>query len=145
MPLIPFTHHPGLNLVESLPRGEVRLEDLLRTGRRMLDDGVMGDGTIEYLDLSGLTNVEIDYVGIRSLRALLEDWRAAGWRGTLLHCPSDEQFCMARMITAALDSLPGATPGARIPVREPVQLEDAREFLEHVDGARVGQGGRPRA
>jgi len=126
-----FDHHVhvDLNLIEVRPSGVVQVSDILSYAQEVLLLDLITEGTIEYYDLSEMTNLELDYKSARSLSDTLRDWLSRGWAGSVYFTPEAYQFGMIRMIGAVVESIQGAPGGMMIPTHEPIALEEVRSFV----------------
>ncbi len=129
MGTMPHSYHVDLNLVEVTPKGSIEVDDILEYGRSLIDQGIMSRGTVEYVDMSEMTNLVIDYRSAQKLVQMLRTWIECGWVGSVFYAPQDPEFGIMRMVGA----LGGAiTPDLGIPLiprREPTALEDVRQLL----------------
>lgn len=127
--------HQELNLVELKPVGEVHIEDILSYGHGLLDDGVIHQGTIEYVDMSDMTNLFIDYNGAQRLVEMHTKWFSAGWLGSVYFTPKDFQFGIIRMLGTVIESIPNRPTRVMIPLREKTPLEQLRGLISASSGA----------
>lgn len=121
--------HHELNVIELKPVGEVHVKDILSYGNSLLDDGVMREGTIEYVDMSGMTNLLVDYRSAQRLVELHRTWLSAGWFGSVFFTPKDFQFGIVRMVGSIVEAIPGAPSGTMIPLREETPLDQLRGLI----------------
>jgi hypothetical protein len=125
-----YTYYPDMNLVYLKPVGDVVVDDILTYGHRLLELGHMVRNTVEYVDMSEMTNLQLDYLSSQKLIAMHRDWIKAGWHASGYYTPKAVQFGMIRMLATVIDSLEGATPNFMYPFREFVEIEDIRAFLD---------------
>ena len=121
--------HESLNVIELKPVGEVHVEDICTYGNELLSEGVMRDGTIEYVDMSGMTGMTVSYSSAHSLVDMHVRWLSAGWYGSIYYTPNDTQFGIVRMVRAIVECIPGSPTGIMVPSRERVPLEEARALI----------------
>jgi hypothetical protein len=121
--------HADLNVLEVRPVGVVRLNDILAYANEALSRGEITQGTVEYYDLSGMTNLDLDYQSACELTETLQQWCSRGWEGSVFFTPERYQFGMIRMIGAVLESLEGAPEQMMIPHDEPLGLDEVRDFI----------------
>ena len=127
-----YRFHADLNLLEVRPAGVVHVTDILAYATEALSQGLVREGTVEYYDLSGMTNFGLDYESACALTEKLQEWLAHGWHGSVFFTPQDYQFGIIRMIGAVAGSIDGAPEGMMIPRREPVPLDKVRHLVsEH--------------
>ena len=121
--------HLDLNLIEVRPAGVVQISDILSYSKEVLSLGIVTEGTIEYYDLSEMTNLNLDYNSAYALTESLQEWLSYGWQGSVYYTPQDYQFGMIRMIGTVVESIQGAPDRIMIPRREPIALGDVRDFI----------------
>ena len=121
--------HLDLNLIEVRPTGVVQISDILSYSKEVLSRGIVTEGTIEYYDLSEMTNLNLDYKSAYALTGSLQKWRSAGWQGSVFFAPQDYQYGMIRMIAAVVESIEGAAEGMMVPRREPIALGEVRDCI----------------
>jgi len=121
--------HTGLNLIEVHPAGVVQLSDILSYAQEVLSRDLITEGTIEYVDLSEMTNLSLDYKTANALNGTLQKWSARGWQGSIFFAPQAHQFGMIRMIGAIAGGLEGSLGGMMIPSREPISLDEVRDLI----------------
>ncbi len=121
--------HTGLNLIEVHPAGAVQLSDILSYAQEVLSLDHVTEGTVEYVDLSEMTNLSLDYMSAHELNGTLQKWLARGWLGSVFFTPQEHQFGMIRMIGAVAESLEGAHGDMMIPSREPISLDEVRDLI----------------
>ena len=121
--------HTDLNLIEVHPAGVVQITDILSYSKEMLSLDIVTDGTVEYYDLSEMTNLNLDYKSACTLNGELQRWLSCGWQGSLYFTPQAYQYGMIRMIGAVVESIEGAPEGMMIPRREPIALDEVRDFI----------------
>jgi hypothetical protein len=127
----PFDYqvHSDHNLIELRPAGVVQLSDILSYAREALSLDLVTKGTIEYYDLSEVTDLNVDYSSARALSEILQEWVSRGWEGSVFFASSDYQYGMIRMIGGVTESIEGAPGGMMIPSREPVALGEVRSLI----------------
>lgn len=121
--------HADLNLIEAWPAGEVQLSDILSYAQEVLSLGLVTEGTIEYYDLSGMTNLNLDYQSACALTQTLREWMSRGWQGSAFFTPRDFQFGMIRMIGMVLESQEDSPSGLMFPLREPCAPSEVRDLI----------------
>ena len=110
----------------------VQISDIASYVEEALSLGVATEGTVEYYDLSEMTNLNADYQSARGLTGLLQEWLSRGWQGSLFFTPQEYQFGMIRMMGAIVESIQDAPAVVMIPRREPTALGEVRDFIaEH--------------
>jgi len=124
-----YQHHTDLNVIEIRPTGVVELSDILSYAREVLAKDLVVEGTVEYYDLSGMTNLSLDYRSARSLVETLSEWLARGWQGSVYFTPEPYQFGMIRMIGGIAENIEGASDGVMVPRRQPIALDQVRNFI----------------
>jgi len=124
-----YKFHSTLNLIELHPTGVVKIADILSYSKEVLTLGIVTEGTVEYYDFSGMTNLALDYQSANSLQEALRDWVERGWLGSVYFTPNDYQYGIIRMLSAMLDSIEGAAGELMVPSREPVALGDVRAYI----------------
>jgi hypothetical protein len=122
--------HTELNLIEIRPTGEVKVEDILSYAHEVLSRDILTEGTIEYYDLSGMTNLRADYESAWGLSGALQEWVSSGWHGSVFYTPEPYQFGMIRMMGAILESIQDAPDVLMIPSHEPLALEQVRSIID---------------
>ena len=124
--------HTDLGLIEVHPTGVVHLSDILLYAQEVLSLDLITEGTIEYYDLSKMTNLSVDYRSARALSETLQKWVSRGWHGSVFFTPEEYQFGMIRMIGVVAEFIEGAPDRMMIPCREPIRLAEVRDFIaEH--------------
>lgn len=121
--------HTDLNLIEVRPAGVVQLSDILSYAQEVLSFDLVTQGTIEYYDLSEMTNLSLDYQSACALTETLREWLWRGWQGSIYFTPQEYQFGMIRMISVVVDSIEGAPRGMMVPRREPTALGEVRDLI----------------
>lgn len=126
-----FDYHfrADLNLVEVRPAGVVQLSDILLYAQDVLSLGLVTEGTIEYYDLSEMTNLNLDYQSACELTETLREWVSRGWQGSAFFTPRVYQFGMIRMIGMVVESIEGAPKGMMFPIREPCAPGEVRDLI----------------
>ena len=126
-----YQFHTELNVVELTPVGGVHVNDILAYGHELVDRGLMRDGTVEYVDMSAMTNLIVDYSSARLLGSMHERWLEAGWFGSVYFTPEDLQFGIVRMVGAIVEGVSGAPSGIMVPLRERTALDQLRAVVRH--------------
>jgi hypothetical protein len=121
--------HIDLNLIEVRPAGVVKISDILSYSKEMLSLDIVTEGTVEYYDLSEMTNLDLDYKSAYALNGELQQWLSRGWQGSVFFAPQAYQYGMIRMIAAVMESIQGAPNEMMIPRREPIALDEVRDFI----------------
>ncbi len=124
-----YNVHTGLNLIEVHPAGLVQLSDILTYAKEVLSLDLVTEGTIEYVDLSEMTHLSLDYESAHNLTGTRQEWLARGWQGSVFFTPQEHQFGMIRMIGAVAESLEGSLGEMMIPRREPISLDEVRDLI----------------
>lgn len=124
-----YTVHEQLNLIELRPLSEVNVEDICAYGNRLVDQGIMRDGTIEFVDMSDITGLTVSYASARDLADFHNRWLSAGWFGSFYYTPKDSQFGIVRMVRAIVECIPNSPTGMMVPCRKRIPLEEARDFI----------------
>ena len=124
-----FHVHTDLNLIEVHPSGVVQISDIVSYAKEALSLDIVTEGTIEYYDLSEMTNLNGDYKSARGLTGLFLEWISRGWHGSVFFTPQDYQFGMIRMMGAIVESIQDVPAVVMIPRREPAALGEARELI----------------
>ena len=122
--------HADLNLIEVRPFGMVNVADVASYAQELLSRDVITEGTIEYYDLSKMTNLDGDYQSAYGLTGLLREWISRGWHGSVFFTPREFQFGMIRMMGAILEGIQASPAVVMIPRREPVTLPEARKLID---------------
>ena len=124
--------HTDLNLIEVRPVGVVQISDIISYANEALSLDIVTAGTIEYYDLSEMTDLNGHYISALRLTGLLQEWLARGWEGSVFFTPREFQFGMIRMIGAIAKGIRGAPAAVMIPRREPTALAEVRNLIaEH--------------
>ena len=71
--------HTDLNLIEVRAAGVVQVSDILSYSKEVLSLDIVTEGTVEYYDLSEMTNLNLDYNSAHALNEELEQWLLRGW------------------------------------------------------------------
>lgn len=121
--------HPDLNLIEVHPSGVVQISDIASYAREALSLDILNEGTVEYYDLSEMTDLDADYQSALGLTGLLQEWISRGWQGSVFYTPREIQFGMIRMMGAVVDSIQNESHVVMIPRREPSALSDVRNLV----------------
>ena len=121
--------HIDLNLIEVRAAGVVNISDILSYSKEVLSLDIVTEGTIEYYDLSEMTNLNLDYKSAYALNEEFQRWLSRGWQGSVFFTPQEFQYGMIRMIGAVMESIRGAPDGMMIPRREPIALDEVRDFI----------------
>ena len=108
---------------------EVKISDILSYSKEMLSLDIVTEGTLEYYDLSEMTNLDLDYKSAYALNGELQKWLSRGWQGSVFFTPQTYQYGMIRMIGAVMGSIQGAPSGMMIPRREPIALDEVRDLI----------------
>ncbi len=124
--------HTDLNLIEVHPSGVVQVSDIVSYGHEALSLDLITEGTIEYYDLSEMTNLNADYNSLQRLTGLLGKWISLGWQGSVFFTPQEYQFGMIRMMGAVLESIQDAPAVVMIPHREPTALGEVRDLIAEI-------------
>ena len=130
-----YTIHEQLNLIELRPVGEVNVADICAYGYKILDQGIMRDGTIEYVDMSDVTGLTVSYASAQDIVGFLNRWISAGWFGSVYYTPKDSQFGIVRMVRAIVECIPNSPTGMMVPCRKPIPLEEVRDLIKQHIGA----------
>ena len=56
-----YVFHKELNIIELTPVGEVNIRDITSYGNELIQKDLIQVGVIEYVDMSNMTNLIIDY------------------------------------------------------------------------------------
>ncbi len=124
--------HTDLNLIEVHPSGVVQISDIRSYAQEALSLDIVTEGTIEYYDLSEMTNLNVDYQSAYGLTRLLSKWLARGWQGSVFFTPQEYQFGFIRMMGAIVENIQDEPPVVMIPRREPTALGEVRDLIaEH--------------
>ena len=126
---IEYHVHTGLNLIEAHFAGVVQLSDLLSYTEELLSLDLVTEGTIEYADLSEMTNFSLDYKSAIQLDNTFQKMLTRGWQGSVVFTPQEYQFGIIRMIGAVAGSIEGALDILMIPIREPISLDEVRDLI----------------
>ena len=126
---IDYHVHTGLNLIEARFTGVVQLSDLLLYTEELLSLDLVTEGTIEYADLSEMTNFSLDYMSATQLDNTFQEMLTRGWQGSVVFTPQEYQFGIIRMIGAIAGSIGGALDILMIPIREPISLDEVRDLI----------------
>ena len=126
---IDYHFHAELNLIESHLAGVVQLSDLLSYTQELLSLDLVTEGTIEYADLSEMTNFSLDYKSAIQLDNTFQELLTRGWQGSVVFTPQEYQFGIIRMMGAIAESLEGALYGMMIPIRGPISLDEVRDLI----------------
>ena len=129
MGTMPYSYHVDLNLVELTPTGSIEVHEVLEYGRLLIDQGIMSPGTVEYVDMSEMTNFVADYRSAQKLVQMLRTWIECGWMGSVFYAPQDLEFGIMRMVGALSSAITPDLGTPLIPRREPTALEDVRALL----------------
>ena len=129
MSVFDYHVHSDLNLIEVRAAGVVQVSDILSYSKEVLSLDIVTEGTVEYYDLSEMTNLNLDYKSAYALNGELERWFLRGWQGSVFFAPQSYQYGMIRMIGAVMESIQDAPIGMMIPRREPIALEEVRDFI----------------
>ena len=121
--------HTDLNLIEVHPSGAVQISDIVSYAREVLSLDIITEGTIEYYDLSEMTDLNADYQSAHGLTGLLGRWISHGWKGSVFFTPQEYQFGMIRMMGAIVESIQEAPEVVMIPRREPTELGEVRDLI----------------
>ena len=121
--------HTDLNLIEVRPAGEVQIADILSYSQEALSLDIVTAGTIEYYDLSEMTNLHLDYESAHGLTKALEEWLSRGWQGSVYFTPKEYQFGMIRMLSAIVETIEGTSAEMVTPRREPIALGEVRDLI----------------
>ncbi len=121
--------HTDLNLIEVRPAGVVQISDIASYAQEALSLDLITEGTIEYYDLSEMTNLNADYNSVHGLTGLLAKWASLGWQGSVFFTPQEYQFGMIRMMGAVLESIQEAPAVVMIPRREQIALGEVRDLI----------------
>ena len=124
-----YQFHTDLNLIEAHPAGVVQLSDIVSYAQEVLSLDLLTEGTIEYVDLSEMTNLSLDYKSACDLNGTLQKWLARGWQGSVFFTPQEYQFGMIRMIGTIAESLENELGGMMFPCREPISLDEVRDLI----------------
>ena len=124
-----YQFHTGLNLIEVHYTGAIQLSDITSYIQEILSLDLVTEGSIEYVDLSEMTNLTLDYKSANMLIGALQECVARGWQGSVYFAPRDYQFGTIRMLGAIADSLEGTFGGMMIPRREPISLAEVRDLI----------------
>ena len=127
-----YNFHTDLNLIEVHPSGNVQISDILSYAQETLSLDLVTKGTIEYYDLSEMTNLNADYNSLQRLAGLFEKWISLGWQGSVFFTPQEYQFGMIRMMGTFLESIQDAPAVVMIPRREPTALGEVRDLIAEV-------------
>lgn len=137
-----YCFHEELNLIEVHPVGVVKIPDIATYAQEILARDLLTEGTIEYYDLSGMTNLEGNFSDAFGLSGLIRNWISRGWHGSVFFTPSQYQFGMIRMMGSIAENVLAAPSVAMIPRREPTALGDVRAVIaDHVRIRDRGRGG----
>ena len=129
MSLLNYHVHPDRKIIEVRPSGVVQVSDILSYAEEALSLDLITTGTVEYYDLSGMTNLSVDYKSARALAGTVQEWLARGWYGSVFVTPQEYQFGMTGAIAESIEGSPG---GMMVPTREPIDLGDVRDLIvEH--------------
>ncbi len=121
--------HTDLNLIESDHAGVVQLPHLLSYAQELLALDLVTEGTIEYADMSEITDFSLDYKSAIQLRYTFQELLARGWQGSVVFTPQEYQFGIIRMVGAIAEGREGAPDGMMIPIREPISLDEVRDLI----------------
>ena len=99
----------------------------------ILSRGLVVEGTVEYVDLSEITEIKADFHLASRFTVLFGQLLSRGWQGAVFFAPEDFQFGMVRMLGAVLESMQEKPVAALVPRRTPTALADVRGVLaEHL-------------
>ena len=125
-----YHFHTDLNVIEVRPAGVVEISDIVSYAEEVLSLDLINEGTIEYYDLSEMTDLNGSYKSMLGLTGLLREWVSRGWQGSVFFTPQEYQFGMIRMIGAVVDRIPSQSAVPMIPRRQPLALGEVRELIE---------------
>jgi hypothetical protein len=121
--------HTDLNLIEVHPSGVVQISDIVSYAQEALSLDIVTEGTIEYYDLSEMTNLCADYESARGLTGILREWISRGWQGSVFFTPQEYQFGIIRMMGAIVENIQDTPAVVMIPRREPIALGEVRDLI----------------
>jgi hypothetical protein len=121
--------HTDLNLIEVHPSGVVQISDIVSYAQEALSLDIVTEGTIEYYDLSEMTNLCADYESARGLTGILRKWISRGWQGSVFFTPQEYQFGIIRMMGAIVENIQDTPAVVMIPRREPIALGEVRDLI----------------
>ena len=130
MGMMPYSFDEKRNLVVLRPSGSIDVQEILEYGSALLDEGVISDGLVEYVDMSGMTNLSVDYNSAQRLVEMHRKWIDHGWIGSLYYTPLDVQFGIVRMVAAMVSAVDPEFDHPMIPLREPTAPEEIRSRFE---------------
>ena len=118
-------------MIKAAPSGVITSKDLVDYLNDVLQNNHIKTGTLEYIDMRNVTDIQVNYSTSHALVRLLQDWMECGWAGSYYYAPKDIHYGMIRMVAAVLlnqenDTLPGLS---MLPSRDLIQPENIREFL----------------
>ena len=70
--------HTDLNLIEVHPSGVVQISDIRSYAQEALSLNIVTEATIEYYDLSEMTNLNLDYNSAHELAETLQECLSSG-------------------------------------------------------------------
>ncbi len=125
--------HSDLNLVEMRHTGPAENSEVVSHIEEILSRGLVVEGTVEYVDLSEITEIKADFHLASRFTVLFGQLLSRGWQGAVFFAPEDFQFGMVRMLGAVLESMQEKPVAALVPRRTPTALADVRGVLaEHL-------------
>ncbi|PCJ55511.1 MAG: hypothetical protein COA79_20640 [Planctomycetota bacterium] len=131
MGIMNYSYNEFLNVVVLKPAGKVQVSDICAYGSELLDQGIMTKDTIEYVDMSSMTDLSVSYIEARRLVSMHKLWLSAGWYGSVYFTSTDLEFGIVRMVGAVVECIPDSPTGIMIPLREPTPLEQLREVISN--------------
>lgn len=126
-----YSHHPALNIVLVTPKGDVTVDDINTYGHELIEKGYMTLDTIEYVDMSEITDITFNYRDSHKLIGMHRKWLRAGWYGSFYYAPQDLHMGMVAMVGSVVQSQPNLTlpNNLMLPSKTKLPLEECRDFL----------------
>jgi len=132
MAAMDYSYNTDLNLVILRPNGVVSIENILSYGNELLEKGYMTQGTIEYVDMSEIKDLSINYSSAHNLVTMHDKWLDAGWFGSYYYAPRDIHIGIVNMVGSIVKTQPNHNlpEDIMLPLREKIEPEAVREYLQ---------------
>ena len=121
--------HTDLNLIEVHPSKVVQISDIVSYALEIVSLDHLTEGTLEYYDLSEVTELNLDIESAAGLIGILRRWISRGWQGSVFFTPQEFQFRLIWMMGEIVESIQRTPDVVMIPRREPTALGEVRAFI----------------
>ena len=125
-----YEFHSELNILNVTATDVIQIKDIVNYAHEVLSRDLITAGTMEYYDLSHVTNMDIDFRSACELSSTLREWVNRGWHGSVFYTPETYQFGIIRMIGSVLEGVQAMPEVSLLPTSEQLLLNEVRQIID---------------